>query len=152
METELDKLTQELAKEIERLAQMVLKENGIGEGTKLYDDLKVEIDSMEDGIVLSSFFNSYLSYIENGRKPKTGKKPPIEALKSWAVSKGIPADNNTLYAISYAIWRDGIAPRPILAMLEERVEEYINNEFANKLNEAIVAELETRFNLLEVKN
>lgn len=141
MKQEIDKLTAELANEIERLARIVLKEQGIDEQSSLYTDLKVELEGAKDGVVLSSFFNNYILYIENGRQPRTGKRPPIEALREWALSKGIPTDNNTLYAISYAIWRDGIAPRPILATLEERIGEYIDNEFAERINEIILAEL-----------
>lgn len=127
MTDQIQKVMEELGEEILFLAQSILKENNIDEKSELYKNLKLEIDSSKSSIVIDTLFDNYITYIENGRAPKTGKRPPIDALRDWAQSKGLPTDNKTLYAISTAIWRDGIEPRPILATLQERIEEYIDN-------------------------
>ncbi len=142
---EIDKIIEALASEIIVLIQTKLKEQGIDKESKLYKNVKVEIDASGDSIVIDILFDNYITYIENGRAPKTGKRPPIEALKDWALSKGISTDNATLHAISTAIWRDGIEPRPILAALENEIEDYLDNEFSEKLLEAITTTLNTYF-------
>lgn len=145
MTDQIQKVMEELGEEILFLAQSVLKEHGIDEKSKLYKNLKIEIDSSQPNTVTDSLYENYITYIENGRAPKTGKRPPIDALRDWAQNKGLPTDNGTLYAISTAIWRDGIEPRPILATLQERIEEYMDNEFNDKLMQAISEELNTYF-------
>lgn len=145
MSNELLKVIEELGHEIERLARIVLTEQGISDKSQLYRDVQVQIDSSSNAIVLDSIFNNYVEYIEAGRKPMTGKQPPIDALRDWALEKGLPSDNDTLYAISHAIWRDGVEGKPILATLEERVEEYMQTEFMDKLSDAIMNELNKYF-------
>lgn len=142
---EIDKIIETLASEIIILIQTKLKEQGIDEKSKLYQNLKVEVDSSGQTIVIDILFDNYITYIENGRAPKTGKRPPIESLKDWAQNKGISTDNATLHAISTAIWRDGIEPRPILAALENEIEAYLDNELSDKLLNAITATLNTYF-------
>lgn len=145
MTDQIQKVMEELGEEILFLAQSVLKEQGINEKSELYKNLKLEIDPSKPSIVIDTLFDNYITYIENGRAPKTGKRPPIDTLRNWAQSKGLPTDNGTLYAISTAIWRDGIEPRPILVTLQERIEEYMDNEFSDKLMKAISEELNTYF-------
>lgn len=145
MSNEIIKVVEELGKEIERLARLVLKEQDISEKSKLYEELKVQVDASGNSIVIDIYFHNYINFLETGRKPMTGKQPPIDALREWAVAKGLPTDNETLHAISHAIWRDGIEPKPILATLEERVDEYLQTEFMNKLSDAIMNDLNKYF-------
>lgn len=145
MTSEITKVIEELGNEIKRLAQTVLVEQEISKQSELYKNLKVEIETSGNAIVIDILFENHITFIENGRAPRTGRKPPIEALKSWAENKGLPTDNDTLYAISTAIWRDGIEGRPILSTLQERIEEYMDNDFADKLMDAIIKELNKYF-------
>lgn len=145
MSSEILKVIEELGREIERLARLVLAEHGISDKSELYQNVKVQIDASSQPIVIDTFFNNYIQYIEAGRKPMTGKQPPIDELRDWAQERGLPTDNSTLYAISHAIWRDGIEGKPILATLEQRVEEYMQTEFYDQLSEAIINELNKYF-------
>lgn len=145
MSTEIIKVIEELGQEIERLARLVLKEQGIDEKTQLYEDLKVQVNVSGNSVVIDTYFHNYINYLETGRKPMTGKQPTIDALREWALSKKLPADNATLYAISHAIWRDGIEAKPILATLEKHVDEYMQTEFMDKLLDAIMNDLNRYF-------
>jgi hypothetical protein len=75
-----------------------------------------------------------------------GKKPPISALKDWAAKNGIPTDAGTLYAISYAIWRDGHAGRPIFATMDKVLDGLFIEDWAPALKDAIFDNLDLLFN------
>lgn len=134
-----------IANDVQMLAQTVLKDNSLSDSA-LYDNIKVEIKSLSEPVVIEVLFDNYIEYIEKGRKPNTGRKPPIDALRDWALARGIPADNSTLWAISTAIQRDGYEGRPLLAALEEKIEEYFEREWADKLFDAAMEELTNYFN------
>ena len=58
----------------------------------------------------------------------------------------IPTDNNTLFLIARAIWRDGHEGRPILATLEEKIDRKFETEWYDQLFEATIDELNKYFN------
>lgn len=66
-------------------------------------------------------------------------------MRDWALRKGIPTDNNTLYAIQTAIVRDGIKGRPILATLANNIEELFEKQYFDELFTAIITELQNFF-------
>lgn len=149
------KVVEEIGRDIVALAQFVIDNDSIGVNKKsgkntLKDSLlmrdvdsRVSFGSNGDNVVIEVLFNNYIDYIEKGRRP--GKMPPVSALKEWAQSRGIPTDNGTLYAIANAIKRDGIEGRPILATLEQRIEDSFENNWADKLFDAMTSELNTYF-------
>lgn len=150
------KVVEEIGRDIVALAQFVIDNDSIGMNKKsrkntLKDSLlmrdvdsRVSFGSNGDNVVIEVLFNNYIDYIEKGRRP--GKMPPVNALKEWAQSRGIPTDNGTLYAIANAIKRDGIEGRPILATLEQRIEDSFENDWADKLFDAMISELNEYFN------
>lgn len=150
------KVAEEISRDIVALAQFVIDNDSVGMNKKaqkntLRDSLlvrdvdsRVSFGSNGDNVVIEVLFNNYVDYIEKGRRP--GKMPPVSALKEWAQSRGIPTDNGTLYAIANAIKRDGIEGRPILATLEQRIEDSFENDWADKLFEAMTSELNEYFN------
>lgn len=150
------KVVEEIGRDIVALAQFVIDNDSIGMNKKsgkntLKDSLliqdvdsRVSFGSNGDNVVIEVLFNNYIDYIEKGRRP--GKMPPVSALKEWAQSRGIPTDNGTLYAIANAIKRDGIEGRPILATLEQRIEDSFENDWADKLFDAMISELNEYFN------
>ncbi len=150
------KVVEEIGRDIVALAQFVIDNDSIGMNKKfrkntLKDSLllrdvdsRVSFGSNGDNVVIEVLFNNYIDYIEKGRRP--GKMPPVNALKEWAQSRGIPTDNGTLYAIANAIKRDGIEGRPILATLEQRIEDSFENHWADKLFDAMISELNEYFN------
>lgn len=145
-----------IAEEILLLATIILEDDSISGNPKtnknnfrdsaLLMDLKTSAELFPGGdIVIKALFNNYIDFIERGRLPKHGKQPPISALKDWAEKNGIPSDNNTLWAISTAIWRDGYAGRPILANLETQAEQLFDKEWADEIFETLVEQLDTYF-------
>ena len=150
------KIVEEIGRDIVALAQFVIDNDSIGVNKKagkntLRDSLLIrDVDSRVsfggngDNVVIEVLFNNYIDYIEKGRRP--GTMPPVSALKEWAQSRGIPTDNGTLFAIANAVKRDGIEGRPILATLEREIENSFENDWADKLFDAMTAELTEYFN------
>lgn len=96
--------------------------------------------------VVGALFNNYIVYLEWTRPPKYGKQPPIDALKDWAAKNGIPTDADTLWKISYAIWRDGHAGRPIFATMDKELDKLFMDDWADQLRDAILDNLDNFFN------
>lgn len=133
-----------IAEDILSLAHLILDENGL-KNSALREDARCTVEASGNPVI-SVVFNDYINYIESGRKPDSGSVPPISALRDWAQRKGIPTTNDVLYAIAETIRRQGMAPRPILAMLEQEIEKSFENEWADRLFEAVVNELQVFFN------
>lgn len=153
MTPELHKAIEAIGQDIVRLARQVMENGNAGinpktgkntlKGSSLAQNITFSTEGESD-IVVRTFFDNYIEYIENGRV--SGKMPPISALETWAKKRGIPTDNATLYAIAGAIKRDGIAARPILATLEKEIELRFEQQWADKLFEALTTELTKYFN------
>lgn len=124
----LERVISKIAEEVVTLATLILEDDSISTNTKVNKNtlresaLRYNIDTstgMFSGgdTVIKALFNHYVTFIEWDRPPKYGKQPPISALKDWAEKNGIPSDNNTLWAISTAIWRDGHRKRALPSLL-----------------------------------
>lgn len=140
---------QEIAKDIVSVWQHILNGDvGINPKTntntlsksQLNDD--TEVNTTFPNILFN--YNDYAQYIESGRKPHA-RKVPVEALREWARVKGIPTDNNVLYAIREAIYRDGISPRPILSIFSESLDKEWDKTYAEYLYLTITEQLEKYF-------
>lgn len=155
MDTAITKAMEAIAADVLKLSQTILSDRNIGTNTKtgkntlknsaLEDSVRVEIRKMGESVVIETLFDNYISYIEQRRKPRTGKQPPIDALRDWALSRGIPTDNSTLFLIGRAIWRDGYEGRPVLATLEEEIEKQWDDKWADMLFDTIMDELNKYF-------
>lgn len=151
------KVYQAIADDLLRLANLVLEDDTVSTNvkvdkntlrdSKLREDLFATVSQTtgSDAIV-RAFFNNYVVYLEWDRPPKYGYKPPIDALKDWAEKNGIPTDASTLYAISYAIWRDGHKGRPIFATMDGQTDKLFSEDWAGKLRDEIVENLDKLFN------
>lgn len=146
-----------IADDLLALAHSVLETDGISNNVKinkntlrdsaLNGDLFTTVSNASgDDPVITAFFNNYVVYLEWDRPPKYGKRPPIGVLKEWAAMKGIPTDASTLYAISYAIWRDGHQGRPIFATMDKELEGLYSDDWSIKLFDSLVDELDNFFN------
>lgn len=133
-----------IGKDILLLAQSILDENGLAD-SRLREKVSTSVE-YGDNVVVRVLFDNYIDFVEQGRKPKTGNKPPISELEDWAKQRSIPTDNQTLYAISEAIWRDGYAARPILATLEREIEQRFDKEWSERLFDALITDLTAYFN------
>lgn len=155
MDTAITKVIEAIAADVLKLSQTILSDNKVGTNAKtgrntlrssaLQDSVRVEIRKMGDSVVIETLFDNYIDYIEQGRKPRTGKQPPIDALRDWALSRGIPTDNSTLFLIGRAIRRDGYEGRPVLATLEEEIEKQWDDKWADMLLDAVTDELSKYF-------
>ena len=146
-----------IADDLLALAHLVLEDDGISNNRKinkntlrdsaLNGDLFATISQTNgEDPVIKAFFNNYVHFLEWDRPPKYGKRPPISALKGWAEKNNIPTDADTLYAISYAIWRDGHTGRPIFATIDRELDGLFIDDWADKLFNAIIEDLEKFFN------
>lgn len=133
-----------IAADMLALAREVLKDNSL-QDSNLYKDMQVHVEQSEQPVVVSLLLNNYVDFLEKGRKPAVGKKPPIDALREWALSRNIPTDNSTLWAISTAIQRDGYEARPILAALEQQIDLHFEREWADKIFDAMMEGLTKYF-------
>lgn len=152
MNTGITKVVEEISHEIVLLAQQIMDDDSIaanpktGKNTLKDSLLKSNIRSsvtIGDNIVIETFFDNYIEFIENGRAP--GTMPPVSALREWALRRNIPADNDTLFAIATAIKRDGYEGRPILATLDREIESRFESEWYDKIFEVLTAELTEYF-------
>lgn len=146
---EVSKAIIEIAKDILALWQKVLATDiGINKKTRIntLSDSNLSKDIYIDSNLSTILFNynDYAEYIESGRKPHA-RKVPIDALREWAKEKGISTDNNVLYAIREAIYRDGISPRPIFSVFEEMLDKNWDETYAEYLFITITEHLEKYF-------
>lgn len=153
----VQKVINKIADDLLALAAVILEDDSISTNDKvgrntlrdsaLHGDLEGTITQMSGGDpVIRALFNNYVVFLEWTRPPKYKKKPPIHVLKEWASKNGIPTDADTLYAISYAIWRDGHKGRPIFATIDRELDGLFMNDWADKLYDSIVEELNNFFN------
>ena len=156
MNAPIEQITERIAAEIIARAQEILSDSSIAVNSKskvntlrnsaLTQTIESDVRALSNGdIVIDTLFGNYLRYIEQGRQPKRGKMPPVSALRDWALKNGLPTDNDTLWAISYAIWRDGYAGRPILSTLEKELDKKWERDWAKELFECLTNELNNYF-------
>ncbi|MBB4036958.1 hypothetical protein GGR21_002872 [Dysgonomonas hofstadii] len=145
MKDSITQIIEVIAADVMKLSHIVMENNNL-KNSALDKNMRVQVKQADNSIVIETLFDNYIDYIEQGRKPMTGKQPPIDALRDWALSRGIPTDNSTLFLISRAIWRDGTESRPILSALEEEIEKAFDEKWADQLFEAITDELTKYFN------
>jgi len=149
--------TLKIADDMIALANAILEDDSISTNTKigrntlknsiLRDDLAVTIGQSEGyDPVIKTLFNNYVPFIEWDRPPMYGKKPPIDVLKDWAAKNNIPTDADTLWRISYAIWRDGHVGRPIFATMDTELDGLYMNDWAPQLLNATLDNLDKFFN------
>lgn len=118
-----------------------VKSNTTLEFSRLDTQAKIENNDW----VFDLFYNDYLQYIEEGRKPKA-RKVPIRPLIDWMKRNLISDDVRVAFAIRESIYQLGIPARPLLEpfgeMLDKRFEEKIYDEIFN----TIITNLDKYFN------
>lgn len=111
----------------------------------IYNTLNSAVQIAGDDIVVSLFINHYADYIESGRR-KGATPPPFNAIAEWARRKGISTDNRVIWAIRQAIVRDGIAPRPIISVFFERIDNLFETDYFDRIFDEITKILDNYFN------
>lgn len=101
--------------------------------------------NVEDIELVSILVNDYIQYIESGRRP--GSFPPVSVIAKWAAEKGITTDNRVVWAICQNIYKEGIAPRPIIDASNgfwEQIDQEWDN-WSSKIFEAITEQIDNEF-------
>lgn len=119
-------------------------------GSELYRRIKTSWSENPDEIVISLFFNHYIEFIESGREPKKGKRPPVFEIAKWLRRKKICSTNDNImkvaYAVSYVIWRDGYRARKVLEALDKYVDSRFEQVYADMVFDALMKETDDWFN------
>ena len=119
-------------------------------GSNLYNQIKWNYQPNDDNIVINLFFNYYIEYIESGRKPKRGKRPPTREIVKWLQRKHIVSSNENInsvaYVISRSIWTDGYKARKILEALDKYVDSHFDEKYADMIFDALFQEVDDYFN------
>ena len=157
MEVQLAKIIQEITNDIVKGARDIMASDvGINQkvgkntlvGSNLYRQISTQF-KQDDNIVINLFFNHYIEFIESGRMPKKGKRPPVFEIAKWLRRKNIVSSNENImkvaYAVSYVIWRDGYKARKVLEALDKYVDSGFENKYADMIFDALFKEVDDYF-------
>lgn len=152
----MNKAFETIAADLLALAVTILEDDSISTNikvmrntladSKLRDDVYTKVTESTDSVIVTAFFNNYVGYLEWDRPAEYGKQPPIDALEDWAASNGIPTDAETLWAISYAIWRDGHVGRPIFKTITDNLDRLFETDWFDQIFNEIINDLNNFFN------
>ena len=157
MTVDLAKIMKEITEDILKGARDIMSSDiGINQkvgkntlvGSNLYNQVSTQF-KQDDNIVINLFFNHYIEFIESGRMPKQGKRPPVLEIAKWLRRKHIVSSNENImrvaYAVSYVIWRDGYKARKVLEALDKYVDSQFENKYADMLFDALFKEVDDYF-------
>ena len=160
MTEQLKIIIREISKDIVEAARRIMASDvGINQKTKppkntlvgsnLYKQIKRSWKEDGDNIVIDTFFNYYIGYIEWDRRPKFKKRPPTREIVKWLQRKHIVSSNENInsvaYVISRSIWRKGHKGRKILKALDKYVDSQFDNRYADMLLDALFQEVDNYF-------
>lgn len=151
-------ICREIAQDIVRAAREVMASSvgindKVGKNTLVDSDLSKQIDWKIDfsgeRVIIDTLFNYYIQFIEEGRKPQTGKMPPEDAIIKWMRRKHIVSSNRNIRSVAFlirrAIWRDGYNARPVLKTLSDNVDNLWETKWADQLFEALIKDINEYF-------
>ena len=157
MTIELAKIMKEITEDILKGARDIMSSDiGINQkvgkntlvGSNLYNQISTQF-KQDDNIVINLFFNHYIEFIESGRMPKQGKRPPVLEIAKWLRRKHIVSSNKNImrvaYAVSYVIWSDGYKARKVLEALDKYVDSQFDNRYADMIFDALMKEVDDYF-------
>ena len=160
MTEQLKIIIREISKDIVEAARRIMASDvGINQKTKppkntlvgsnLYKQIKRSWKEDGDNIVIDTFFNDYIGYIEWDRPPKYKKRPPTREIVKWLQRKHIVSSNENInsvaYVISRSIWKKGWKGRKILEALDKYVDSQFDNRYADMLLDALFQEVDDYF-------
>ena len=118
-------------------------------GSNLYKQIKRSWKEDGDNIVIDTFFNYYIGYIEWDRPPEYKKRPPIREIVKWLQRKHIVSSNENInsvaYVISRSIWKKGWKGRKILEALDKYVDSHFDEKYADMIFNALFQEVDDYF-------
>lgn len=119
-------------------------------GSNLYKQIKRSWKEDGDNIVIDTFFNYYIGYIEWDRRPKYKKRPRTREIVKWLKRKHITSSNENINSVAYviarSIWRKGHKGRKILDALDKYVDSNFDEKYADMIFEALFKEVDDYFN------
>ena len=113
--------------------------------SNVYKQLTAKVTHDGD-LIFDLMLNDYIRYIESGRRAGA-KFPPVEPIVKWARQHGIQTDNSTIFLIRRAISRDGISPRPIMAVVFDELDKKWDKDWADELFDEIMRMINDFFNV-----
>lgn len=119
----LEKKVEEAGKALREIYKDKLKSGGVSATGKLFDSVDYRLEVLEEHIYLYFKAEDYYIHIEKGRKPNS-KMPPIEVIRKWMITKGIPDKPGTAFVIARSIGIKGIKPKPFLREAKIEIKEY----------------------------
>lgn len=151
-------ICREIAQDIVRAAREVMASSvgindKVGKNTLVDSDLSKQIewkiDFSGERVIIDTLFNYYIQFIEEGRKPQTGKMPPEDAIIKWMRRKHIVSSNRNIRSVAFlirrAIWRDGYNARPVLKTLSDNVDNLWETKWADQLFDALIKDINEYF-------
>ena len=151
-------ICREIAQDIVRAAREVMASSvgindKVGKNTLVDSDLSKQIDWKIDfsgeRVIIDTLFNYYIQFIEEGRKPQTGKMPPEDAIIKWMRRKHIVSSNKNIRSVAFlirrAIWRAGYNARPVLKTLSDNVDDLWETKWADQLFDALIKDITEYF-------
>ena len=158
MNVDLAKIMKEITEDILKGAREIMSSDiGINQkvgkntlvGSNLYNQIKWNFQQNDDNIVINLFFNHYIEFIESGRMPKKGKRPPVFEIAKWLRRKKIVSSNENIMkvadTVSNAIWRDGYKARKITEALDKYVDSNFDEKYADMIFNALFQEVDDYF-------
>ena len=158
MEVQLAKIIQEITEDIVKGARDIMASDvGINQkvgkntlvGSNLYKQISTSWKETGDNVVIDTFFNHYIGYIEWDRPPEYGDPPPVIEIIKWLRRKHIVSSNENInsvaYVISRSIWKKGHKGRKIFDMLDKYVDSGFENKYADMIFDALFKEVDDYF-------
>lgn len=158
MDVQLAKVIQEITQDILKGVRDIMSSDiGINQkvgkntlvGSNLYNQIKQSWKETNDNVVIDTFFNHYISYIEWDRPPKYGKMPPVIEIIKWLRRKHIVSSNKNIksvaYVISRSIWEKGWKARKITEALDKYVDSNFDEKYADMIFDALFQEVDDYF-------
>ena len=160
MTEQLKIIIREISKDIVEAARRIMASDvGINQktdppkntlvGSNLYKQIKRSWKEDGDNIVIDTFFNYYIGYIEWYRRPKFKKRPPTREIVKWLKRKHITSStaniNSVAYVIARSIWRTGHKARKITKALDKYVDSGFKNKYADMIFNALFQEVDDYF-------
>ena len=158
MDIQLAKVIREITEDILKGVREIMDSNvGINQkvgintlhNSNLYRQIKQSWRENDDNIVINTFFNYYIEYIEWDRPPRYGKMPPVFEIIKWLRRKKIVSSNENIksvaFAISRSIWEKGWKARKILETLDKYIDSEFDKRYADMIFDALFEEVEKLF-------